>query len=136
MSANFHEPLAVEAIPLPSDRSTGLVFTGAAAIGAYLLHNHAIAFWSLLAATGGFGAVSLVRPETLRPLNIAWFKLAMLLNRVVSPIVLLVLFCITIVPFGLAMQLVRDPLRRRRTAGATYWITRDKAASGGMANQF
>jgi hypothetical protein len=64
--------------------------------------------------------------------------LATLLNRVVSPIVMLVLFLVIIVPFGLVMQLFRDPLRKRRYTGVkSYWVERSKnGPSNDMSNQF
>jgi hypothetical protein len=82
--------------------------------------------------------VSLSVPRVLHPLNIAWMKLAALLNRVVSPVVMLVLFAIAIVPFGLVMQLRYDPLRKRRDSGqCTYWIDRRKSSQvQSMANQY
>lgn len=123
-------------VPMPSERSTGLVFTGVALVAAYFLRSMPSALGAALATAGGFGLVSLLRPTLLRQLNIAWFRLSMLLNRIVSPIVMLILFCVTIVPFGVAMQLRRDPLRRRRTQGDTYWIARTNETPGCMSRQF
>jgi hypothetical protein len=93
--------------------------------------------WAACTVSVAFAAVSLLRPNLLRTLNVAWFRLSLLLNRIVSPVVMLVLFCVTIVPFGVVMQLCRDPLRRRRAKDAsTYWIERNAAESAGMSRQF
>ena len=124
-------------IPMPSERSTGMVFAGVALVAAYFLRSLPWAMGTALAAAAGFALVSLLRPAMLRTLNVAWFRLSMLLNRIVSPIVMLVLFCVAIVPFGVAMQLRRDPLRRRReTNSQTYWIARTQADAGSMSRQF
>ena len=53
-----------------------------------------------------------------------------------NPIVMLVLFAVVVVPAGLIMQLFRDPLRRKRPAVASYWVTRPDADKSSMANQF
>ncbi len=123
-------------VPMPSERSTGLVFAGMALVAAYFLRAMPWAMGVALAASASFGLVSLLRPALLRRLNIAWFRLSMLLNRIVSPIVMLILFCVAIVPFGIAMQLRHDPLRRRRTQGDTYWIARTDETPGCMSRQF
>lgn len=140
MASNFHETFAEQKLELPSDRSTGLVFAVALAVVAWLGRNYPPMLWTAAAASAGFLTVSLTAPAILRPLNIAWMKLALLMSRIVSPTVMGVLFLITIVPFGLAMQLVRDPLRRKRVANApSYWIERGSepaAPATDMRNQF
>ena len=137
MVKNFHEQFEQETPPLPSDRSTGLVFAVVAAIVAWIWRADITIAGTALAIAGAFALVSLVLPIVLRPLNIAWMKLALLMNMVISPVVMLVLFLVAIVPAGLLMQLRYDPLRRRRPAGESYWITRAKdAAPTSMSNQF
>lgn len=139
MASTTHETYTHTAPPLPSDRSTGLVFAGASAVIAWLA-RHSPFLWPALGACASFLAVALVKPDLLRPLNIAWMRLAHLMNRVMSPVIMGVLFLVTIVPFGLAMQLVRDPLRRRRTKDLdSYWlpVTADGAKQPrDMRNQF
>jgi len=139
MSKNFHERFSAEVGPMPSESSTGLVFTAVAMIVAVLWRNDQTILVSALAVGGVLLAVSLLVPHLLRPLNIIWFKFALLLNKIVSPLVMLVLFVVAIIPFGLAMQLCRDPLRKRRSEAAdSYWIKRDAATEqpGDMAQQF
>lgn len=126
MSSNFHESLDETAVALPPDRSTGLVLASALAIVALVWRTNPAVMAISLTLALPLALVSLTAPELLRPLNVAWMGLGRLLGRVVSPIVMLVLFCTTIVPFGLAMQLKRDPLRRRPTeTDETFWIVPD-----------
>ena len=137
MASNFHEHYVQEAPPLPSDRSTGLVFAGVAALVAYLWRADPTVLSVSLAVAAAFVVVSLVVPILLRPLNIVWMRLAMVLNRIVSPVVMLMLFAVAIVPAGLLMQLRYDPLRRRRPSGDSYWIARTKdGPPSSMTNQF
>jgi hypothetical protein len=138
MKRNFHETIDEAAVALPSDRSTGLVLAGASVIAAVIWRNQPTVLTAGLAAAGLLTGLSLAAPATLNPLNRAWMAFGRLLGRIVSPVVMLVLFCTTIVPFGLAMQLKRDPLRRRSTeADETFWIVPEiKFGLNDMNRQF
>jgi hypothetical protein len=64
-------------------------------------------------------------------------RFALLLSRVMNPIVMLILFVITIVPAGLLMQMMRDPLRaKRRPDQKSYWLDRTRNEKSSMQNQF
>jgi hypothetical protein len=136
-SRNFHEHFASD-VKLPSERATGLVFAAVAMIAAVAFRGNPFALRGAIVVAAAFGSIALLAPHRLRPLNAAWFRLALLLNRIVSPVVMLVLFAVTIVPFGLVMQRRYDPLRKRRQAGASsYWIERGKSGhASSMLNQF
>lgn len=125
-------------IPLPSDRSTGLVFAGVAVVVAILWRsNPTVVYWAL-----GIGVVlatlALLAPIVLRPLNIVWFRFGLLLHKVMNPIVMLALYAVAIVPAGLIMQRLRDPLRLRQPQADSFWIAVDDQKAGGhsMNNQF
>ena len=97
-----------------------------------------VGLWVALAALTLL--VGLVRPRWLRPLNIAWFRFGLLLHRVVSPLVMGLVFYGTVTPIGLIMRLVRKrPLRLRfDPAAESYWIARQPPgpAPGSFADQF
>lgn len=133
-----HEPVHEEAVPLPSERSTGLVFAGVAVLAAVLLRQEPAAAAGALAIAATFAAVALAAPAWLGPLNRGWFRFALALNKVMSPLIMLVLFAGLITPVGLAMQMRRDPLQKRRLAArASYWIPRDAGApNSSMRDQF
>ena len=138
MSRNFHESLEETAVALPSDRSTGLVLAGASVAAALVWRHEPAILAGGLAAGTVLAGLSLLAPTLLHPLNRAWMGLGQLIGKIVSPIVMLVLFCVTIVPFGLAMQLRHDPLRRRPTeTDETFWIVPEiKFGPGDMTRQF
>ena len=128
--------------PLPSERRFGLLFFIVFGItAAYGLHKG----WSdrivvVLGVVGVcFGATAFIAPKILRPLNFAWFKLGELMGRVVSPIVLGVIFYLLITPVGLIGRLAgRDELKIKRGNGNTYWINRDPPGPSGdsFKNQY
>ena len=71
--------------------------------------------------------VTLARPKLLRPANRAWMVFGLLLGKIVSPIVLGVLYFGVFATVGSAMRLAgRDPLLRMFDQSArSYWIERD-----------
>jgi hypothetical protein len=123
----FHERLESQRVTMGSSRSFGLVFAVVfAAIGAYWLWKgrEAGTVWIVLGL--GFGTVALVRPQLLQPLNAAWFRVGMLLGKVVTPVVMLAVFAVAVVPTALVMRISgKDPLRLKWDRKASsYWIAR------------
>ena len=114
--------------PLPSNRSFGWTFTGIFVIvGAYGLWKGGAAQSWLLALAALTAVVTLTRDTWLTPLNRAWMALGELLGRVVSPVVLGVIFYAVFTPVGYAMRLFgRDAMARKFDAAApSYWVKRD-----------
>src|SRR5947209_4872035 len=117
-----------------SDRSFGLVFAGFFAL--LTAHNawHHRALWPLwLALAAVFLVLALVRPQVLAPLNRIWTRLGLLLGRVVSPVVLALMYFLIITPIGTLIRwLGKDPLRLRGDPAApSYWIVRDPPGPAG-----
>lgn len=124
-----------------SDRSFGIVFTVFFAVvgGLPLLSGGGPRIWAL-AVSGGFLLVALAIPKILHPLNVVWMKFAAVLNSIVSPLVLGLLFFTTITPIGLLMRMFgKDVLRLKFDKNAeSYWIKRDPPGPPpeSMSNQF
>lgn len=123
---------------LPSERTFGWVFTGIfLIIAGYLWYYDgkplAIQIFLVLAVT--FFAFALFMPIVLRPFNKAWYKLGLLMGRVVSPIVLGILFFILISPIAIVMRLAgRDALKLRKQNVQSHWI--DRAPPGPSSDSF
>jgi hypothetical protein len=83
---------------------------------------------SLLFATLSliFLLFALFIPRALAPLNWLWTKFGLLLHKIVSPVILGVLFFLIFTPIGVLMRLFGgDPLRLRFDNKAqSYWIER------------
>jgi hypothetical protein len=113
---------------LPPDRHFGALFSVAfAALAAVSYFRGGHAYPWLLGASGLFAIVTLAKPHLLRPLNALWMRLAALLNRVVSPLVLGAIFYVVLTPVGVIQRLAgRDTMRRKRDSQAqSYWIPRE-----------
>ncbi|MDA0703687.1 MAG: SxtJ family membrane protein [Proteobacteria bacterium] len=143
MTQNFHEDFGrEEEVNGSSDRGFGQVFAVVFAI---------VAFWPLTGAGGSvhlwslglaiaFLAIAYLRPSLLAPLNWVWTRFGLLLHRIVNPLVMGMLFYLTVTPMGLIMRaLGKDLLRLKRDPEAkTYWIEREPPgpAPDSMSNQF
>jgi hypothetical protein len=139
MSRNFHETYAPDAVKPPSERSTGLVLAGAAVIVAVVWRHSPIVPWAALGVAVVLSALGMMAPRLLKPVNLIWFRLGMLLHRIVNPIIMLLMFAVFFVPAGYIMRLWHDPLRSVRASDSpTYWIARESGAerAGSMTDQF
>jgi hypothetical protein len=86
---------------------------------------------------------AVVYPAALAPLNHAWMAIGKLLNRVVSPIVLALLFFGVVWPVGAVMRRTGgDALRLKKRPNIhgrskeSCWITRDPLANDHFTRQF
>ena len=104
-----------------------LLVASAAAVFAHAKSAHPYAVAGLTLAGLAFGALSAWRPSSLRHLLTAWMAFGQLLGRIVSPVVLAILYYLMITPIAVVGRwLGRDELRLRRDRPtSTYWIERE-----------
>ena len=141
-TSQLHEDFSrEEEVKAGSERSFGLVFAGCFGLLAVLSMFHGTRAWHFtLPVSAAFLVVALVYPPLLGPLNRLWLKFGLLLYKVMNPIVLGLLFFVTIMPIGLLMRaLGKDLLRLKREPEAkSYWIERSPPGPPpqSMKNQF
>jgi hypothetical protein len=77
-------------------------------------------------------------PRVLEPLNRFWTQLGLLIQRVVHPLVMGIMFYFIFTPAGLLLRLFGHDLLHLKydAAASTYWIPKPSPESGGMARQF
>ena len=121
-----------------TERSFGLVFAAVfAIIGFYpLWYNENIHFWACIIAFI-FLFFGIFFPKILIVPNKLWFKLGLLLGAIVAPIVMGMIFFLTVTPIGIIMRLFgKDVINQKIKKNAkSYWIKRNKSVSS-MKNQF
>ena len=85
--------------------------------------------WALVIAIA-WAVPALMFPAVLAPLNRLWAKFGLVMHKIINPVLMGLIFFLTVVPTGLIMKLLgKDPMRRKFDASATsYWIER-KATS-------
>jgi len=123
------ETIHDDALIVGSDRKFGLVMVvafGVVGLLPLLRPEPDVRTWALIVA-GVFGAFTLIAPRVLHPLNVVWMRFAWVLNKIVSPVVLGVLFFATVLPMGLLLRARgKDLLRLKLDRGApSYWIARN-----------
>lgn len=141
-TSQLHEDFSREEhVKAGSDRGFGFVFAGFFALVSALSwwRDHTGWHW-LLPLAALFLVVALVRPGLLAPLNKLWLKFGLLLYKIMNPLVLGLLFFITIMPIGLVMRAFgKDFLRLKLDRSAkSYWIERTPPGPPpqSMKNQF
>jgi hypothetical protein len=111
--------------PLPSNKKFGLLFFGvffALALYAYSKNEATLVIGLLLLLSGFFLISSFFYQGLLSPLNKAWFLLGLALGKIVSPIVLGIIFFGLITPIALLARLLcRDELKLKRPKKGSYW---------------
>ena len=124
-------------IKLGSNRSFGIVFFVVfLLISVYpLINNEHIKIWSL-AISLIFLTLGLLNSKLLLPLNKIWFKFGIFLGKIVSPLIMGIIFFLVVTPIGLLMRMLgKDLLNLKFNTQKTYWIERDNVKSK-MKNQF
>lgn len=131
-SADKNAPLQ-----LPSDRSFGLTFAtvfGILTVLALWRGWMAGELWKyFLGIALVFLIVSYTVPRILRRFNKLWMLFGALLHKVVSPIMLGLIYFVVMTPVAMFFKLKgRDELRRKYDSAAkSYWITREPPGPDG-----
>ena len=124
-------------VKIGSNRSFGIVFFIVfLIISIYpLLHGENIRVWSLIISII-FLVLGLLNSKLLNPLNKIWFKFGLLLGKIISPIVMGIIFFVVVTPIALFMRLLKkDLLNLKFNKKNTYWIEKSGPKSK-MKNQF
>lgn len=128
--------------PRPSERKFGLTFAVIfLLLAGWLSGRGTAAVWPLGLGLSAmlFAALAWRAPRALAPLNEAWFRLGLLLGRIVSPIVMGVIFFGLITPLAIGMRLAgRDALGLKPIKRASHWVERQPPgpSSDSFRNQF
>ena len=124
-------------IKISSNRSFGIVFFIVFFLIALypLINNEEIRIWSLIISLI-FLILGLINSRILNPLNKLWFKFGILLGKIVSPIIMGIIFFLVVTPIGFIMRILgKDVLNLKFNANKSYWIEKTGPKSK-MKNQF
>ena len=124
-------------IKISSNRSFGLVFFIFFLIIAIypVINNENLRVWSLIISFV-FLILGLINSKILTPLNRIWFKFGLLLGRIISPVIMSIIFFLVVTPIGLIMRIIgKDLLNLKFNKVKTYWIEKNGPKSS-MKNQF
>jgi len=124
-------------IKIGSNKSFGIVFFVFFFIVSLfpLFDGGNIRIWSLIISII-FLILGILNSKILTPFNQVWFKFGILLGRLVSPVVMGVIFFAIVTPTSIIMMVLqKNLLNLKKSNKKTYWIERSKIKSK-MKNQF
>ena len=124
-------------IKIGSNKSFGIVFFVVFLLISFypLLNNESIRIWSLVFSFI-FLVLGILNSNILTPLNKLWFKFGILLGKIISPIIMGIIFFLVVTPIGLLMRLLgKDILNLKYSNNKSYWIEKTGPKSK-MKNQF
>ena len=100
-----------------------------------LLNNENIRIWSLVISLI-FLVLGLLNSIILSPLNKILFKFGIFLGKIISPLIMGVIFFFVVTPIGFLMKIFKkDLLNLRFNDKKSYWIEKTEPKSK-MKNQF
>ena len=104
-------------------------------IGLYPLKSSGvIRVWSVLLSLI-FLIITIVRPNLFTFLNKLWIKFGILLGKIISPLVMGLVFFIVVTPVGMLVRILKKDIVGLKRGASSYWINReDKVQS--MRKQF
>lgn len=110
----------------PSNKSFGLFFGVVFAMFfVYSIYSDAAITVSLFFGCSflTFLCLGLFKPRVLSPLKSAWLSFGNVLHKIVSPIIILAMFTVLIIPLGIFFRAVkRDALRLRQENQRETWV--------------
>ena len=124
-------------IKLGSNKSFGIVFFVFFLIISFypLINGDNIRIWALV-ISGLFLFLGLINSKILNPLNRIWFKFGILLGKIVSPIIMGLIFFLVVTPIGILMRIIKKNfLNLKFDDSKSYWVKKDELKSK-MKNQF
>ena len=127
----------MDKIKISSNRSFGIVFAFVFLLIALypLSYSGEIRYWSAIISLI-FLVLGLLKSKILTPLNKLWFKFGIFLGKIMSPLIMGIIFFLVVTPIGLIMRLLgKDLLNLKYENKNTYWIEKT-GPKNKMKNQF
>ena len=100
-----------------------------------LINNSEIRIWAVIISLI-FLILGLINSKILTPLNKAWFKFGIFLGKIISPLIMGIIFFLVVTPIGMLMKILKkDLLNLKFNKHKSYWIEKSEPKSK-MKNQF
>ena len=127
----------MDEVKISSNRSFGIVFFIVFLLIAIypILNQNDIRIWAV-ALSLIFLVLGLLNSKLLTPLNKIWFKFGIFLGKIISPLVMGIIFFFVVTPIGIFMRFLgKDLLNLKLNKNSSYWIEKTEPKSK-MKNQF
>ena len=124
-------------IKTSSNKSFGIVFFVVFLLIALypMTKDNDLRLWSLIISLI-FLTLGLINSIILTPLNRLWFKFGIFLGKIISPIILGIIFFLIVTPTGILLRLFgKDVINLKYNNDSSYWIKKT-GPKNNMKNQF
>lgn len=127
-------------IKVSSNKSFGIVFfIFFLLIALYpLINNEDFRIWAIVISII-FLILGLIDSSILTPFNLLWFKFGMLLGRIISPIIMSLIFFAVVTPLAILAKIVKKDFlnldKEKNLKRKTYWEKKEKY-NNSMKDQF
>ena len=124
-------------VKISSNRSFGIVFFVVFLLIALypFTYGGELRIWSIIISII-FLILGFLNSKILAPLNKIWFKFGIFLGKIISPLIMGIIFFLVVTPIGLIMRLLgKDVLNLKYNKNKSYWIEKNGPKSK-MKNQF
>ena len=104
-------------------------------IGIYPLKSGGIVrIWSIIFSLV-FLIITITRPNLFTFLNKLWIQFGVLLGKIISPIIMGLIFFFVVTPTGIIVKILKKDVMGLKRGASTYWINRKEKISS-MRKQF
>ena len=130
----------MDEIKISSNRSFGIVFFIVFLLIALypLTYSEEIRVWSATISLI-FLVLGLFNSKILTPLNKLWFKFGIFLGKIISPIIMALIFFVVVTPLALLAKIVKKDFleldKKKNKKRLSYWIEKEKY-NNTMKDQF
>jgi hypothetical protein len=104
-------------------------------VGFYpLISSEAIRVWSIILSIV-FLILTIFRPNSFTFLNNLWTQFGIILGKIISPIVMGLVFFVVVTPIGLLVRIFKKDFMCLKRGTSSYWINRENKLQS-MKKQF
>jgi hypothetical protein len=104
-------------------------------VGLYpLKSDEFIRIWSVVLSLV-FLIITIIRPNLFTFLNKLWIQFGILLGKIISPIVMALVFFIVVTPIGILVRIFKKDVMGLKIGASSYWINRKNKVQS-MKKQF
>lgn len=85
-------------------------------------------YYSLLVVSSIFILIALMRPQLLKIFSILWEEVGLIIGKIISPLILILIYITTIVPINIILRIFSIDLLKKQIDEntQTYWIKRER----------
>ena len=126
-------------IKMPTNKNFGLVFFVVFFLIFIepIIRNDELRYWSLIVSII-FLILGLINSKILSPLNKIWFQFGLLIGKLVSPIIMGLVFFLVVTPTSLLLRLFSKDIlkiKKKKKSEKSYWLEKSGKTTT-MKNQF